>query len=482
MHYLKPEVRVFRYTLFLVFLGQNLARGQEVGIDSIADRTAQKFMAVERNVNENLNNNFEKANAFIDSLNNSSISSGTYKSRVDSIYKWVSSRNSLAIYGKSDSLNEEFKRRFQHIQNVLLKKKTRLDSLLTGYEDKLPVTDDIKNKLKAKIHADELKIPEVSNPLRLPGALGVPDITLPDLDIPEIADNFAMPQLTLPAEIQSFKIPDGDLTSLNIDEIAGRNLMKLDEIKSVTDASGSINGLTKTVKDLTITMKNSPGVGGEIQTQTKQKFVDYFSGHEDKIESEIASMEKLQRKYYSVTDVRYLPRRRTNPEKEKPFIERLILGTSFQIDRSDAKWTGVDISPYLGYRFSDRFRACLGTTYRVTVDVKTLEFSQQNKVFGYRTFGDYKIFQGWYGHLEFEALNTKIPYHAKNLKQQNPDAAKWVPMAYAGLFKSFGLGRNLQGQTQILYDFLDVSKNFNFNKVAFRFGFEYKFFKRKKQQ
>src|SRR5690606_22116912 len=187
-------------------------------------------------------------------------------------------------------------------------------------------------------------------------------------------------------------------------------------------------------------------------------------------------------KYHSVTDVRYLPKRRTNPEKGKPFIERLILGTGFHTDNRDTKWTSVDISPYAGYKFSDRFRAGIGGTYRVAVDVRDFEFSRTDKTFGYRAFGNYRIFNGLYAHLEVQALKTTIPsWFSNRLNLRDAHEPVWVPMAYVGIMKSYSLGRRLQGQTQLLYDFLAVSRNFDFNKITFRFGLEYKLQKKKRR-
>lgn len=159
----------------------------------------------------------------------------------------------------------------------------------------------------------------------------------------------------------------------------------------------------------------------------------------------------------------------------------MIIGTEFQIDRKDPVWTGVDVSPYLGYKFSDRFRANVGGTYRVTFDTKTMELSHETESYGYRAFGNYKIINGLFAHLEVENMYRVVPpYYATQMNLPDPENPIWVPRAFVGLYKTYTISKHFNGQTQILYDFLDVAKNFQFNKVAFRFGFEYKFVKKSK--
>src|SRR5690606_33985844 len=180
-------------------------------------------------------------------------------------------------------------------------------------------------------------------------------------------------------KVQFPMIPDGSklddlhdmptISSGQAESIVNEVLLGTPEGSSISQALGLSKELEEEFAQTTELASDLKKVKEKGVERVRKKFVDHLAGHEDKIASEIQSMEKLQKKYHSVTDVRYLPKRRTNPEKCKPFIERFILGTGFHTDNRDTKWTSVDVSPYAGYKFSDRFRAGIGGTYRVAVDV-----------------------------------------------------------------------------------------------------------------
>jgi hypothetical protein len=424
-----------------------------------------------------------------------------YQAALVSPYEKFDSTIFLSLKSKSDSIVLKVKKRLQKLEGAAEKKGRISDSLsminkfnrINFLKSDAALPDGIKDTRGLSFELPTLSpgqpdLPSIDQQINTSGA----GLSLRELEINDQLNDIGKALNDLNGGLREVNIVRQGIEKINVQRLGGLEnvdkrledaMLNMDEVRALDETNGSIVGLRKDVESITDEMKDQSKLKEEGTKHAKKKFVDYLAGREDKINSEIASMEKLQRKYHSVTDVRYLPKHRTNPEKGKAFIERVIIGTGFQVDRRDTKWTGLDISPYAGYKFSDRFRACLGGTYRVTIDVKTLELSQKNKVFGYRTFANYRIFNGWFGHLEVETLKTKIPANTiQHIKLGNPEEAVWVPMAYLGIFKSYSLGRHFQGQTQILYDFLAVTRNFDFNKVSFRFGFEYKFIRKKPQQ
>ena len=354
-----------------------------------------------------------------------------------------------------------------------------LDSFLVANEFFDPV--EMKSRLTLGKISVVPELPDIPEILLHPELINVPfNHGLPDLGIGNKFPGIdkAIKTLREIAEVRSPEIGNLNTGVSQVVAIDEALLSNTTEGEAISQAIGEAEALETNLTaapDLVVDAGNLT----EQAKRSPKKFVDHLAGQEDKIRSEIESMGKLQRKYHSVTDVRYLPKRRTNPEKGKPFVERLIFGSTFHPENRDAQWTRIDIAPYAGYKFSDRFRACAGVTYRVAVDVQHFELSRHDRAYGYRAFGNYRIFNGLFAHLEVDALKTTIPaWHSRKAGLQDTGEPLWVPMAYVGIMKSYRLGRRLRGNTEMLYDFLDVSRNFDFNKVTFRFTFEFEFRRR----
>lgn len=385
---------------------------------------------------------------------------------------------------------EELNLRLSNLKAEVDAKKVLLDSLMAGNE--FFDAGEVKRMLTLTETETYFERLSQQNSALVPSGQTIlpPVNVINGIDLPSILP--LADKLDISDELRKIRAVSGVSAPKALNQLKGSPAAGIQAAaeKALLNSAGGDDILqaTRSAEDLQHDFKSSVELLKDTQASRingnaiPKKYIDHLAGHEDKIQSEIQSLDKLQRKYHSVTDVRYLPKHRTNPEKGKPFVERVIIGTSFQIDRG-SPWTTLDVSPYIGYRFSDRLRACLGGTYQMSVDTRTLEFSRLNKVYGYRTFVNHRIFGGWFGHLEFEMIKTPIPrYFAPRLNLKNPTEPTWVPMAYAGLFKTFSLGRRFQGQTQILYNFLAIARNFDFNQVSFRFGFEYKLKKSKRQQ
>lgn len=471
-----------------------VAHGQQVDISFPTERWLTDSIGIfisdttnTTRLNQRLDSGIVALNKAINSIYSLVMAPGEYHLRASELYERFDTdflRGATDVDDSPGNVNT----RIQRLKAGVERKRALLDSLLAAPDFFDPL--DVKSKLalqEARIgrHVSLPDLPDLRNSgIRIPGYDRLPSLEvaghLGDVDgalqtIREISvkatDGTAKLKVLTPVE---------DISTAAIESVAIQQLPDIPEGEAIRTALDPAKVLEEGLQDAAGLMTKPEGMKEEGLSRSKKKFVDHLAGHEDKINSEIQSMEKLQKKYHSVTDVRYLPKRRTNPEKGKPFVERLILGAGFQVDRNDTRWTGLEIAPYVGYRFSDRFRAGIGGAYRVAVDVRNFEVSRTDKTYGYRVFGDYRVFNGLFAHLEAEALKTTIPaWHANKMKVTNAHAPLWVPMAYIGIMKSYRLGRRFSGQTQMLYDFLAVSRNFDFNKVTFRFGFEYNIQKRK---
>ena len=75
------------------------------------------------------------------------------------------------------------------------------------------------------------------------------------------------------------------------------------------------------------------------------------------------------------------------------------LGASF------GSFTFVDISPLVGYRFTDRFTAGIGATY---IYIKSNYYAYETSFYGGRIFSRYFITEGIFAHAEQEVLRGKF--------------------------------------------------------------------------
>ena len=119
-------------------------------------------------------------------------------------------------------------------------------------------------------------------------------------------------------------------------------------------------------------------------------------------------------------------------EEQAPtdFLERVTLGGNFGLQFGTV--TFIDVSPTVGYRFTDRFTAGPGLTYRY---LKFRNFSGSS-LYGGRIFARQRLGQQFFIQSEYEALNTE--YRTNNVDR--PISRTWVPGFFlgGGLFQPVG--------------------------------------------
>ena len=112
------------------------------------------------------------------------------------------------------------------------------------------------------------------------------------------------------------------------------------------------------------------------------------------------------------------------------FFQRVTVGGNFGLQFG--RVTFIDISPTFGYRFTDRFTAGPGITYRY------LKFRDLpgSSLYGGRIFARQRLGQQFFVQTEYESLNTE--YRTNN--PDRPISRTWVPGFFAGggLFQPIG--------------------------------------------
>ena len=112
------------------------------------------------------------------------------------------------------------------------------------------------------------------------------------------------------------------------------------------------------------------------------------------------------------------------------FFKRVTIGGNFGLQFGSV--TFVDISPTFGYRFTDRFTAGPGITYRY---LKFRNFPGSS-LYGGRIFARQRLGQQFFVQTEYESLNTE--YRTNNADR--PISRTWVPGFFVGggLFQPIG--------------------------------------------
>lgn len=166
--------------------------------------------------------------------------------------------------------------------------------------------------------------------------------------------------------------------------------------------------------------------------------------------------------------------------KEKPWQERLVPGVFFQFHQELQPWTGIDVSPYIGYRLSGRFRTFIGGTYRLYAKVQELDVNTRDRAYSFRWFSQVKIINGFYVHLEVERKMEDLTSAPPQLRQAESKLNIWENHYHAGLMRLQRINKRVNGTFYALYDFEHYGSTFNVRQVTTRFGLEYKLKKKKK--
>ena len=104
------------------------------------------------------------------------------------------------------------------------------------------------------------------------------------------------------------------------------------------------------------------------------------------------------------------------------FWQKISVGGNFGLQFGSV--TFIDVSPTFGYRFTDRFTAGPGITYRY---LKFRGF-EGSSLYGGRLFTRYRLSRQIFAQVEYESLNTEY-------RTGNPDlpiSRTWVPGFFVG--------------------------------------------------
>ncbi len=114
----------------------------------------------------------------------------------------------------------------------------------------------------------------------------------------------------------------------------------------------------------------------------------------------ITETETVQPANREIDNGGYTKEEKVKKEDKIPFTERLTYGGNFGLQFGD--WTLINISPMVGYKFSERFIAGPGVIYQY----QSFKGLGSYNMYGGKVFGRAVLFDNVFAHTEYELLNT----------------------------------------------------------------------------
>lgn len=373
----------------------------------------------------------------------------------------------------------------------------KFDALKSGTTDKLSALDlpdeyrKPVDELMGKIKSVGLEKGSVDIPgFRVPG-IELPDIDVGSFDIPEIGlETVDVSTIGLPDELG--KLGDAALPGSEFGELAGQAAEyqeAIEDIESLKEISDMPQGLEKQMdrvdglqelqeqsqvidqyKSQVADVQDTEKVKAKAIDEGRKAAVDHFAGKQEQLKGAMEQLSKYKQKYHSVASIKDLPKRPPNPMKRKPFVERLVPGLMLQYQRKNAYL--LDLNPYVGYRLSGRFTVGVGWNHRYAYISDARSFDSRLRIFGPRSYVDFKLGKGFIARLEGETMNTFVP----STLWGNPDsgAREWVWGCMTGIKKEYRIYKNLKGTALIQYNIFDPHHKAPYvDRVNSRIGFEY---------
>jgi hypothetical protein len=471
-------------------------------------------------------------------LNLNAISNTTDTLPSPSQSKVVSRADSIRLKGKSvvDSIQQKLSKKMDSLRHVggsvnslpnaldsiKLPHSERVDSLANAITNKTDSLVQSVKKAEEKVNGGLSKLQQLGNvDQRLPEGIsqlpGVPKLELPDaptlpgmdlpaakvpgLELPGLdpaSSGLNLPQNLKVGELPTLdgQLPDvgksvGELTS-STSEITS---VAKNEMSSLDDIPGSIEEhLTQTEQlqsvQNEITQGNEAlslpaGVGGpdQLKQMAKKKVytaaINHFAGKEKVLNDAIAKLDKLKARYPHLDSItNNLPRKARNAMHGKPLRERIVPRLDFQLQRTDVYL--LDYFPNAAYRFTGRLLAGAGWNERIGID--NFRPSLNPRIYGVRTYVEFKAFKGLSARAEIERMNMAVPIPTGG-PVVDTDPRAWVWSAFMGLKNSYQLYKGLRGNFQFMYKLYGYQAYSPYlQKFNVRVGFELSLKKKEKNR
>jgi hypothetical protein len=438
----------------------------------------------------------------VDSLHNKSLDSlqKNFNHRTDSLQKaFEAPMNKLQaqlnhLHHKKDSLaklNLSTQSVTDEIESVQQKQTAKWNELNSSI-------DQVKKETLSKASALQLP-PQAQNEIN---ALtkNIQGFSAPDLSkmsglqsnlSGNIGSQLSIPSSNIPS-LRNLNTNASELSSLSQAEALNKEISQVQSKATLESAEKTVtNDLSQNagvksmlneqaqVKDMAgqIATMNDPKNAEALAKQQLQPAINHFAGKEQELKSAMDQVSKLKQKYSSVKSMAELPKRRPNPLKGKPWIERVIPGMNYFIMNKHI--TLVDFNPYIGWRFTPNLRASIGWNERVGISHYNFNTPKYERVYGLRASASYTWAHGINFMISPEVMKAYVP--SLGTPDAKHQALVWG--LYAGVRNDFPIYKSIKGHSEVLYNFAQQPfQNIYGDRVSFRLGIEVQLKKKVKKE
>ena len=248
------------------------------------------------------------------------------------------------------------------------------------------------------------------------------------------------------------------------DELEKR-VANLDDMKALEGQAG-------TYKAVIAKWNSDPDVQKEAALNlAKEQAVNHFAGKEEQLKAAMEQLAKLKAKTKGAEGVVDLFKKHQNTMKQKTFLERLVPGIVFQVQKPNNVW--IDFNPSLGYRFYGRLTAGLGWNERWSLSFKERHSYSTEHIYGPRSFIEFKWKDYLFLKAETEWMNI-LPVSIYPAYIVDTSGRRWVWSSFAGIKNVFTFSKSVKGQVQVLYNLYNPDKLSPYsNRLNVRFGFDF---------
>jgi len=187
-------------------------------------------------------------------------------------------------------------------------------------------------------------------------------------------------------------------------------------------------------------------------------------------QSQITGMQNSLSKYGPGGQDLDMPDFKPNQQKTKSFLRRLQYGFNVQFAKSTYDFpVTAALGLSVAYKVNDKSSIGVGASYNIGLGSGWNDMQFSNQGVGLRSFMDWKIKKTYYVTGGYE-LNYMTQFSEISQLQ---DRSQWQPSLLFGVEKKYKISSKLQGNLQILYDFLYKQEIPQGQMIKFRVGYNF---------
>ena len=201
-------------------------------------------------------------------------------------------------------------------------------------------------------------------------------------------------------------------------------------------------------------LPNSAALSSQLKNQVTEGAKDFFAHHQQELNEARRKLARYNGRLEKIDNLQDLKGKYLilNPLKDKPWPERVLLGTTWQF--SNQKQYHIDLGPNIAWRVTDLFSFGAGFQYRLSVSIKHQPWiNSSDKVYGYQLFSDVQIKKGFFGRVQYDNLQTMVPRVDAVTKVESVEQ-QWVKGLSVGVGKSYSFYKKVNGYSLLQYNLM----------------------------